>query len=358
MRALLPLLSLCALGCGAAETGRGGGFPPVTVEAVRIEPAPFTDVMKLVGQLESEESVDVRSEIAGVIERIAFEEGQAVDAGDVLFELRDEEQRATLHQAEALLELAKDVHTRTQELAGRNVSALADLDRSTSELEVARATVELARVQLDRTEIRAPFGAVVGARYVSPGDRVDSDTRLVQIDKVDRLRLSFTLPEAAVGLASIGLSVALAVAPYPGEPFTGEVYFVSPTLDPDTRRLLLKAWVANPAGRLRPGLFATLRLQVEHLDSALLLPESAIVYDAQGPHVWRIGQGDVVERTGVVLGPRRDARVVIRQGLRPGDRVVTAGTHKLQPGASVRVSAPEDERPESDAVAADAENRA
>ena len=128
----------------------------------------------------------------------------------------------------------------------------------------------------------------MGARDVSPGDRVDSDVALVQIDAVDRLQLQFSLPGNAIALAQPGLEVFARVAAYPDERFGGAVYFISPALDTDSRRLGLKAWVPNTDGRLRPGMFARVELEVERTERALLVPESAIANDASGPYVWRL----------------------------------------------------------------------
>lgn len=347
---LLAIALLAGLACGAEES-LGGGPPPVTVEAVALEPEPFTDVVELVGQLESEESIVVRPEISGVIASIEFEEGQAVAAGDVLFRLRDAAQRAALREAVARRALAKDVYARTAKLAKQQVSALADLDRAIAELEASEAGVDLAQVELDRTRIRAPFDAVVGARRVSPGDRVDPSTELVPIDKVDRLQLVFTMPDSAVGIARVGLPVQASFAPYADERFAGEVYFVSPTLDPDTRRLLLKAWLPNDERRLRPGLFATLEVVVERIPDALLAPESAIVYDGRGAFVWRVLEDDTAERVDVQLGARRHGRVVVRAGLSGGDVIVSAGTHKVAAGEPLILQ--RREAPEPGALAAD-----
>lgn len=342
--ALAPLLAVLALAASAAcsetQSGRRGGPPPAAVETVRLDPRPFTDRVALVGQLEAEESVVMHSEISGVIEEIGFTEGAPVDAGDVLFRLRDAEQRAALRAAQAQRELDADIYRRTEALSKREVSAIAELDRARAALEAAEAGVDLARVNLERTRVRAPFDGVVGARRVSPGDRIDSGTDLVQIDKVERLQLLFTLPETAVRLARQGLRVRVGLASFPGERFGGEVYFVSPTLDPDTRRLLLKAWIPNPDAKLRPGQFATLEVEVEHIEQALVAPESSIVYDADGSFVWRVREDNVAERVAVELGPRAEASVVVRSGLRPGDTIVSAGTHKIFPGAPLRAARP------------------
>jgi len=349
-RRLHPLASVllgALLACGPSGGGPqgasgpgGGGPPPPTVGLHEVAASSVTDVVDLVGQLEAEESVEIRSEVDGVIASVGFEEGQEVEAGQVLFRLRDDEQQARLHEAEADLALAADVHRRTAELAGRNITAAAQLDRARAELGAARARVELARVELDRTRIRAPFDGVLGDRRVSPGDRVTTETALVRLEAVARLQLAFVVPEVAVPLARVGREVALTTAPFPGEEFSGRVFFVAPSLDPATRRLLLKAWVPNPERRLRPGLFANVRLELGRREGALMVPEESVVYDPQGAYVWRVDDQDRAERVPVELGVQRSGRVEITRGLAPGDRIVSAGTHKVSQGTQVRPAGP------------------
>ena len=340
--ALLALVASGGAGCGEGADAPPGGFEDEpTVELVTLEPEELRHVVEIPGQLESEYTVEVRSEVEGIVASLEFTEGQQVEAGRVLFRLRDDEQRARLREAEAQLALAMDVHRRTQELAQRNVSSAAQLDRAAAELGVARARVEIARVELDKTRIPAPFAGVVGARLVSVGERVLEDTRLVQLDAVDRLQLVFSLPEVSVGVVHPGAPVTIRVAPYPEERFTGEVFFVSPTLDPEGRRFVLKAWIPNPDGRLRPGLFATIEAEIERRPDALLVPESSLVHELDGTHVWRVGEDRKAERVPVEVGLHLDGRVEVRGGgLRAGDVIVRAGTHKLQPGTLVKAAEP------------------
>lgn len=340
----LVLLAVCAA-CGRgggpqAGPAGGGGMPATVVEVVTVRPQPMVDVVDLVGQLESEESVEIRPEVDGVVELVAFAEGQEVKKGAVLFHLRDAEQRARLHEAEANAALAEDVFRRTSQLARQNVAAASQLDRAQADLAAARARVELARVEIERTDVRAPFDGVVGVRHVSPGDRVTTTTSLVQLDAVARLRLSFVIPEIALPIARVGSTVKLTTAPYPGEEFPGEVFFVAPTLDPATRRLLLKAWVPNPGRRLRPGLFANLQLDLGRRDDALLVPEEAVVYDRQGSYVWRVDASGLAERVAVEVGAHRGGRVELKRGVRDGDVIVSSGTHKVNPGAPIRAVEP------------------
>lgn len=339
---VLLLAALAAGGCGRSEPSPAArsGPPPVAVEVVPVARETMVDVVDLVGQLEAEESVDLLAETSGVIERIAFEDGDEVTKGTLLFELRDDEQQARLRETEARLTLAEEELRRARALAAQRTVSPSELERAVASAEEARAQRDLAQVALARMHIRAPFDGVMGARRVSPGDRVSKTTPLVRIDAVKRLRLLFTLPETALALARRDRTVAIAVAPYPGEQFPGLVYYVSPTLDPVNRRLALKAWVPNAEHRLKPGMFANIRLEIATHTDALVVPESAVAYDADGVFVWRVGPGQKAERAPVTLGIRQAGRVEVTAGLAAGDRIVSAGTHKVVVGATVQEAAP------------------
>ncbi|MFV1978398.1 MAG: efflux RND transporter periplasmic adaptor subunit [Myxococcota bacterium] len=332
----LALFALMAAGCHSDALESSEGPPPSVVETALVESRLFSERVEVVGQLAAAESVVIRPEVSGIVESIEFQEGQQVSEGDVLFVLRSEEQRAALREAEANRVLAADVFARTEKLSKVRVSAASELTRARAGVAAAEAVVDLARVNLNRTRVRAPFDGALGARTVSPGDWVDSDVALVQIDAVDRLQLQFSLPENAIALAETGLEVTARVAAYPDEGFSGVVYFISPALDQDSRRLALKAWVPNDEGRLRPGMFSRVELEVERIEQAVVIPESSIANDATGSYVWRVTSESLAERASVKLGTRRDGQVVILSGLATGDTIVTSGTHKVFEGGGVR----------------------
>lgn len=348
------LLVLCApllfaTGCGTGETTTSGGpekKKAVAVELVRVEPEFVKDVVSLSGELQAENNGTVKAEISGVINEIAFEEGQTVATGDVLFKLKNREQRALLLEAQAEERLAKDVFDRQQRLASKDVASLARKAEASAELDKARARVALARLQLDRTTVTAPFDGVVGVRMVAPGDQVDHEDALVQILAMDRLQAIFTVTEIGVPLAKVGLPVAVQVAAWPEERFPGKVFFVSPSLDSDARRLILKAWIANDDHRLKPGMFVNVDVEIDRKDDALMVPETAIVYDRNGTYVWRAGEESKAQKVPIELGLRQQGRVEIVSGIEPGDQVVAAGTHKVM-ADSVLEDPRDDDRDES-----------
>jgi membrane fusion protein, multidrug efflux system len=325
-----------AAGCGGdTATEAPKGPPPPAVEVMTLAVQPFHEHAELLGELQADDSVVVKSEVPGVVESVEFQDGQAVTAGTVLFRLRDREQAARLREAEAELALAQEDYGRTNTLAKQNAAAAAQLDKARANLEGASARAELRRVELERTRIRAPFDGRVGARMISPGARIKVDDALVRIDGVDPLSLVFTIPEAVLQLARVGATYELEVAAFPDRRFRGEIRFIAPNVDSTTRRILIKGRVPNPDGTLLPGMFARVQAELGQRD-AVLVPEEALVTNADGTYVWRIGAEDKAERVPVEMGGREPGRVEIVSGLQAGDRIVTAGTHKVHAGAPVK----------------------
>jgi membrane fusion protein (multidrug efflux system) len=325
-------------GCGDGDASHGSEKPPPTVEVVKVESGPLKDVATFSGQLDAEYSVHVKPEIEGVIRKVLFDQGQTVEEGQVLFELDDREQEARLREAEANRDLQRERWTRAQKLLTRDASSQAQADVAKAEFEIAAARVDLARLELDRTRIRAPFDGVVGLRLVDVGARVDEETELVRIDAVDRLQVTFAITDVALPFARTGMKVNAWVRPYPGEKFPGEVFFVSPSLDPRNRRILVKAWIDNSDRRLAPGLFANVDLQIRQIDRALVIPESAVALDQQGSYVWVVDDDLTARRQPVETGLRERGVVEVVKGLEPGMRIVSAGTHKVMEGKKVEIS--------------------
>jgi membrane fusion protein (multidrug efflux system) len=328
------------LGCGSGVSEQRREPAAVSVESMRVEAGPLVDVAVFSGQLDAERSVMVKPEIEGIVESVEFEQGQAVKSGDVLFRLRSREQAAKLREARANRDLAHQRWKRAQQLLSRDASSRDQADVAQAEFEIAEARVELAGFELDPTPIRAPFDGVVGQRYVDPGARVEEETELVRVDAIDRLQVTFGVSDEGLPHVATGLKVNVWVRPYPGEKFPGEVFFVSPALDPRNRRIWVKAWIDNADRRLAPGLFANVDLEVRRVEDALVVPESAVAIDQQGPYVWVVDEEQRVSRRPIEIGLRERGIVEVVQGLSPGLEVIVAGTHKVSEGKRVVAEAP------------------
>lgn len=346
--AITAMVMVMCLACGRRESTAAGspGPPPPVVETVVIVAEDVTERVDFIGQLDSAHSVMLMPEIAGVVASVSFEEGKPVEKGTALIHLRNAEQRARVREAQATVDLARNNYQRVRSLTARNAGSEADLERAQAEHEIAAAQLDLAKIQLARTVVRAPFDGVTGPRLVSPGERVrpggergpdagSEHSGLVRIDSLDEMELVFTLPETVMALARIGVSIEVRVAPFPDETFQAIIYFVDPRIDAMSRRVLVKAHIPNPEHKLRPGLFADLAVEIDSRKGALMVPEEAIMYARDGTYVWRVVDGQT-ERVPVSLGIRQPGRVELRSGVLAGDRIVAAGTHKVRPGGVIR----------------------
>lgn len=316
---------------GPGGGGKGMGMP---VEAEPIKAQRLAQEIIAVGSLRSAESVTLSSEIAGRITRIQFTEGQPVKAGSILFVLEDSVYRAELEQAKASLALSQRNHERAVELFERKLISTRERDEAAAKLDVDRATVSLAEARLAKTRITAPFEGVVGLRSVSPGDYINPGQALAPLEQLQVLKADFRLSEAALSRIKVGQTLNLEVDAYPGQVFPGRVYAIDPGLAEDTRSIGVRARVPNEKGRLRPGLFARVKLVISERNDALLVPEQAIVPQGDKLFVYVIEDGKAAIRP-VRIGARQAGRAEILEGLNPGDMVITAGVQKIGPGAPV-----------------------
>lgn len=313
------------------QGGPGGGMP---VEAEVIKPQRMAQEIIAVGSLNSDESVTLASEIAGRIDKISFREGQPVTAGTLLFKLDDSVYHAEREQARAGMSLSERNHERALELFERKLVSARERDEAAAKLAVDRATLALAEARLAKTRITAPFNGVVGLRQVSPGDYINPGQPLAPLEALSVLKADFRLSESALSRIKVGQVLNLEVDAYPGEIFPGKVYAIDPILAEASRSIGVRARVPNERGRLRPGLFARVKLVISEKPNAIMVPEQAIVPQGEKLFVYVIEDGKAAMRP-VVLGLRTGGRAEILSGVQAGDLVITAGVQKIGPGAPV-----------------------
>lgn len=321
--------------------GRGGPGGPVPVEAQPVRVGDAETAIDAVGTLISNESVVLRPEVDGRIATINFVEGARVVRGDVLVELDSSVERAELAQAQAQQILARSNFERAKELRRNNAGTQRALDEADAALRTANALVDLAQARLDKRRLVAPFDAWSGLRNVSPGDFVTADTRIVNLEQTDPLKVDFRVPELFLPALAQGQKITLEIDAFPNELFLGTVRALNPLVDATGRAVVVRAEVANDQGKLRPGLFARVRLTLAERQNALFVPEQAIQPQGDKTIVFRVvngGDGKTVAKlTPVVLGARRSGEVEVVQGLAPGDVVVDAGLLKIRDGVPVQV---------------------
>lgn len=347
--ALLLSLVLTA-GCdGDAE--RAGGSPGIEVDATVAWRDTISVRAASVGSLEADKIVEMRSETEGVVQRILADEGQRVEAGDVLIQLDARELRARYDAAAATLERARAEAENLRIRLERNEALLEqgaisqqafdDLrtshDLAKTRAEEARANLALARRMLEKTTIRAPFDGTIGSRSFYIGDLIEQGQLLYTIVDDDTLKVEFSIPERYLEAVERGSPVTVRVGSLPDERFRGSVSFISPIVQPESRTLALKAVIPNPETRLRAGQFADVELALRQRQDAVLLPETAIV-PRSGQNFVFLVQSDTARRREVSIGERRWGLVEIARGVSAGDTVVIAGQQRLRDGSAVRLS--------------------
>ena len=352
LSAILLGLPLFLFACAAEETSA-----PLATEAPRVmvEPVRLMDLMDRVeatGQLVAEAEAVVASQVSGEVTAILVEEGQAVEAQDILLEIDPERRELEMADAEARLsearanvaEAKREVR-RIKGLHDRAAASQAKLEETQTQLalarsrqEAAQAHVGLAQRALEDATIRAPFSGRVARRHANVGEYLSTGVPLFQLVALDPIEVEFAVAEIDSARIVVGNEVEIQVAPYPDESFAAIVTVVSPTIDPSTRTLRVKAELPNPDLRLRPGLFAHVDVGVAERQDVLMVSEAAILQRAGGSMVYRLAEGDRVERLMVDSGIQEgDLIEVLGSGLRPGDQVVVRGQVDLVDGLLVSV---------------------
>ncbi len=324
-------------GKAGGDEGPGGGAPPaMLVEAAAARSDTVIDAIQATGQIEALQSIDLKPDVEGRLVRILVREGASIDRGTPLFKIDDAELKAQVAQIEADRDLARQSLTRTRDLLQQKASSQAELERAEATLRSNQAQLERLSVRLDRTLVRAPFAGVVGQRFVSLGDYVNTDTRLAALQTVTPQRASFQVPERYADQLKLGQKVNFRVAALPGREFSGSVDFVDPIVQLPGRTITVKARVPNPRRELQSGMFIEARLATAVRPNAVVIPEDAILPLQGSNFVWIVNAGKASRRQ-VELGVRTPGFVEIRNGVQRNQQVVVGGQERLAEGAPVQI---------------------
>ncbi len=341
------LAALWLVACGSDPAAEAPPGAPVVVAAVAV--GVVEERIQGSGDLEAKDRAVIAAEVDGQVTELLVEEGQHVAEGDVLLRVDPEKRtldaqsaRAQQREADASAKVAAREFERVRSLHEKGIASDSVLDqrqtesaRAQSRLDSARAQLGVAEKLLRDASVRAPFAGYVAQRQVSRGEYVRPGQPLLELVSLDPIEVEFSVAERDSARVGIGQRVAVQVAPYPDESFSGEVSVISPILDPKSRTLRVKARIANADGRLRPGLFARTDLGVARREGALLIPEEAILQRADGEVVFVVGADDLAKRVLVKTGLQRDGKVEIREGLAAEDQVIVRGQAALVDGSKV-----------------------
>ncbi len=312
----------------------GGSMPPMPVEVVAAVADTVIDAIQATGQIEAMQQIELRPEVDGRITGILVREGARVARGTGLFKIDDAELSAEVARARADRDLARQNLERTKALLAEQASSQAELERADAAARSAEASLALLQVRLNRTTVRAPFAGVMGARMVSVGDYVTTQTPLATLQTINPQRAVFTVPERYAAILERGQKVEFQVAALADRTFTGTVDFVDPVVQLPGRTITVKAVVPNGDNALQAGMFIEARLATAVRPSAVVIPEDAVVSLQGTDIVWVARDGKAVRRQ-VTLGVRTPGFVEVRSGVEAGEQVVVGGVAMLQDGAPV-----------------------
>ena len=338
--ALAVITLLLVGGCGkggdaqAAAGGPPGGMPPMPVDVDTARVGRVVDNVRATGRIEAVQSIELRPDEQGRITELLFHEGQYVARGTPLVRIDDEMLRAQAARAEAERDLARQKLARAERLRTDNANAPADYDEAAAGARAAEAALAALQLQIQRSTVRAPFSGVVGQRFVSLGDYVTSSSRLLALQTTDPQRAVIEIPERHASDLRIGQTVEFTVAARPGRVFRAVVDFVDPTVQTESRTILVKGRATNPGGVLKAGMFIEARLATGTRAGAVVVPEDAIQPLRTANVVWAIVGGKASRRT-VTLGARTAGLVEVLTGVNAGEMVVVGGLERMNEGMAV-----------------------
>lgn len=346
---VLALAATVPLACAEEVVEAPDLRPSVSVTEVRSFDLDVS--IRASGELKALSHAEIAAEIEGRITGIPIEEGLEAAAGAIVIEidparraLERDAARANLARAKATLARERSAAERVRELGKQRIASAEQLEEAETKLLMARAEFDARRAELASAEraladasVSAPFAGHVSRRDVQLGQFVQKGEPLFELVALDPLEVEFSVPERDANRVRNGQPVSVEVGPLPDRRFPATVTFVSPTVDPQTRTLRLRARLENADGVLRPGLFARVDLGVARREGVTMVPEQSIVQRATGASVFKVLPDARVERIAVETGIAREGWVEVSGGVAPGERIVERGPGRLADGAVVRI---------------------
>lgn len=294
------------------------------------------DMVEAVGTANAWSSVQVVSEVSGRVVRINFQDGQKVQAGQVLVELDDRQARADLQVAQAQLQDAEAKYNRARQLQSSRSISESEVDELRSNLEVARARVAAAQILLANHNIVAPFKGRLGLTDISVGTYLTPGATITTLDDSERIKLRFAVPERFLGLLRRNQQIFARSDAYPDRLFEGEVHRINSRVDPVTRSITVESLINNTEELIHPGQFMSVNLILATREDAVLIPEQSVLTEGNRQYAFVVRDGRAVQ-VDLVLGNRMRGEVEVLEGISAADEVIITGLARLKDGDAVTI---------------------
>jgi membrane fusion protein (multidrug efflux system) len=319
--------------------------PPDAVTTIVAEQEEWPATLSAIGTVAAVQGVTVSADLAGIVDRITFESGRAVQQGDPLVYLDTRQEQAQLAGAEAQLELTRVNFERMQGLVQQDAVSRAEFDSAAAAHKQAEARLREIRATVERKTIRAPFSGILGIRQANVGQYLTGGDPVVPLQSLNPIYVNFGIPQQDAAAVRLGRRVRITAEDVSTE-FSGRVSALDSVVDETTRNVTVQATLANPEGKLRPGMFVQTQVVLGASTTVIALPASAINYAPYGDSVFVVsdlkdpkGQPYRGVRQQVVkLGPARGDQIAVLSGINAGEEIVTSGVFKLRNGAAIRVN--------------------
>lgn len=319
----------------AGRSWGGGAVPAVVWE---VQPRTFSVIAEAIGTTQAWEHADLSAAVTEEVVAFSFEEGQLVEAGQILVQLDRAVVEAELAEALAAIDEARSELERRRSLRESGGVSRSSIEQAQATFLRSEAQLASIEAQLAEGTIRAPFSGVVGRRDFSIGSLVVAGDSLVSVLQIDKLRLDFSLPETLFGGLRTGMKIEATSDALADRAFTGTVYFIAPQINPDTRSVELRASLDNADLTLRPGMLFRVRAILDEAE-LLAVPEAALTVQGPDSFVMVVDPENVATRRKVQTAQRQNGLVAVVAGLQAGEAVVTEG-FKVRPGATVEIVEP------------------
>lgn len=308
---------------------------PTNVTGMVVKTSTFDNNLSLSGSIEANEQIEIHSEVSGIVEGIYFTEGSFVNKGQVLFKVNDIELKAQLRQASTKEGLAAENERRAKLLLAKEAISQEEFDVARADHASAQAQTQLIRAQIAKTSVKAPFSGKIGLRSISPGTYITPAVLVAKLVNTGKLKITFSIPEKYATQVKSGSVIDFTVSGST-KIYNAKIYAIEPEVEVATRTLQIRAIADNADGKLLPGTFADVKLPLDIIKDAIVVPTEAIVPVQDGKKVFIANKGKAKEVM-VEATTRTDASILILSGLKAGDTLVTSGVMSLKDEAPIKV---------------------
>lgn len=310
--------------------------PPVTVTSYQVKTDTWVSELTAVGDLNAVQGVEVAAELAGKVVKIGFEPGSLVKKGDLLVAQDTTSEQAQLPGLIAQVDLARSELERADQMLAGEIISQSDYDKTKADYDLAMSQVNNLKSVIAKKNIRAPFAGQLGIRRVNLGQMLREGDPIVSLQNLDPIFADFSLPQQQISLVRNGQTVRMSCDALPGETREGRVTTINPLVDSATRNIRIQATLGNKDGKLRPGMFVDVTVDLAERRKTLIIPATAVLYAPYSDSVFVIeknqeqNEGLKLRQQFVTLDGKRGDFVAVSNGLKEGEMIVSTGVFKLR----------------------------